>query len=87
MITITPRNTLTKRQEHAANLSYIREVGGDDYYRKMSFQEADSWLNAYNYYLDEGHGQTNAVQRAWDHHFSSTSLSVQSALSNTVRDK
>lgn len=62
---------MTRRQNHASNLAYIRELSGEMHlWRKMSYLEAFDWLNCYEYYKDEGYPSEMASQYAWDTYFS-----------------
>lgn len=61
--------TMTKRQEHAANLALIAEMSGERYYRRMTFKEAEAWLADYEYFRDEGYPHDLADIYAWDTYF------------------
>jgi hypothetical protein len=68
--------TMTPRQEHASNLGYIQELSGDNYYRKMTFKEADEWLLCYDHYKSEGYPHDMAVMYAWDCYFAGRRTNV-----------
>lgn len=59
----------TPRETHANNLALIAEISASPYYRRMSFQEADAWLTAFEAYQDKGYPKDFATQYAWDHYF------------------
>lgn len=59
---------MTHREEYMNNLAFIREFDGD-YYRQISFKEADTWIETFEAYKDEGYPTELAVQYAWDHLF------------------
>lgn len=69
--------TMTPRQTHASNLEYIRNMSGENYYRRMTFQEAEDWIQNYEYYLDEGYPSALASQYAWDHYFAPRTRSLK----------
>lgn len=59
------RNTLTTRQIHANNLSYIADYIGE-YERKFTFAEAQGFADQIELEIDQGYPAVIAVQRAWD---------------------
>jgi hypothetical protein len=59
---------MSPRQQHAENLSYIRDITGE-YNRRFSFKEAETFCETYQYYLDEGYPSDMAAQYAYDHYF------------------
>jgi hypothetical protein len=69
-------STLTRREEHAQNLSIIRDICGETYFRRMTYAEADSWLSAYEHMHDEGYPKQVAAERAWDFYCAGRRASV-----------
>lgn len=61
-------NLLTPRKLHTYRLSRVAGLSGT-YYRKMSYDESSSFLNAYSTYVDEGYPRDIALQYAWDFYF------------------
>lgn len=59
---------MTPRQTYWNNLHCIADIDGE-LFRRMSFQEADQWLFAYEDMRSEGYDKESAAQRAWDCYF------------------
>lgn len=61
--------TLSPRKEHCERLDVIRDIAGG-YNRRFSFKESMTFLQAYEYYLQEGYPRDIAAQYAYDMYFS-----------------
>jgi hypothetical protein len=57
---------MTKRQEYWMHLRIIHTVTGV-WNRRMSFQAAHEWVNAYTYEVTTGYDKSAAMQRAYDY--------------------
>lgn len=57
---------MTDRQYYAHNLRMIADISKEDFFRKMTFQEADEWIEFYLEERDRGYSVNEAAQRAWD---------------------
>jgi len=58
--------TLTPRKQHCKRLGKISKITGI-YDRKFAFNESSTFLQAYEYYREEGWPNEEAAQRAFDH--------------------